>query len=288
MKNKILVLGSSGLLGHHLCRSLETNNDLKLFNISNSLQYNDETILIDAQNLDKLKEKIQEIRPEYIFNCIGILNNSLDINPSEMIYLNAYLPNILGNIASTIEAKLIHFSTDCVFSGNKKEPYKENDHSDANDLYGKTKKLGEEVFRDHLVIRTSFIGPSLRNNSRELFSWFISEKDSTKGYAESIWSGVTALEVAKAAEKLMSLNISGIYHLTSNEPISKYDLLCKIKKYTNKKIEIIKVDGKRTNKSLLDTRSLLGYEIPSYDEMISSMVEDILNNQHLYSHYSFD
>ena len=288
MKTKTLVLGSSGLIGHHLCRYFEATSDLKLFNIANSLKFNDETILIDAININKLKEIIEEIQPDYIFNCIGILNDKSDNDPTKTIFLNAYLPNQLGEIANTIGAKLIHFSTDCIFSGNKKKPYKEDDHFDAYDLYGLTKALGEKISRDHLVIRTSFVGPSLRKDSQELFSWFMSQKDSINGYTKSIWSGVTPIEAAKAAEKLMRLDISGIYHLTNNEPISKYELLCKFKKYTDKKIEIIKVDGKESDKSFYDTRSLLGYKIPSYDEMISSMIKDILNNKHLYSHYSLD
>lgn len=288
MKNKVLVLGSSGLIGHHLCRSFGANNDLKLFNIANSLKFNDETILINALNINKLKEKIEEIKPDYIFNCIGILNNKSDNDPTNTIFLNAYLPNLLGDISNTIGSKFIHFSTDCVFSGNKKDPYKEDDYIDANDLYGLSKGLGENILRDHLVIRTSFVGPSLREDSQELFSWFMSQEGSINGYTKSIWSGVSVLEAAKAAEKLMSLDISGIYHLTNNQSISKYDLLCMFKKYSNKNIEIIKVDGKESDKSFKDTRSLLGYEIPSYDAMIASMIKDTLNNKHLYSHYSFD
>tara|TARA_Y100000766_G_scaffold285516_1_gene309681 strand:- start:2943 stop:3809 length:867 start_codon:yes stop_codon:yes gene_type:complete len=288
MKNKALVLGSSGLIGHHLCRAFGENNNFKLFNIANSLKFNDETILINALNIEKLKEKIEEIQPDYIFNCIGILNDKSENDPTYTIFLNAYLPNLLGDIAKTIGAKLIHFSTDCVFSGNKKDPYKEDDSIDANDLYGLSKGLGENILRDHLVIRTSFIGPSLREDSQELFSWFMSQKGTINGYTKSIWSGVTASEAARATEKLLSLDISGIYHLTNNQPISKYDLLCMFKKYSNKNIEIIKVDGRESDKSFIDTRSLLEYEIPSYDAMISSMVKDTLNNKQLYSHYSFD
>tara|TARA_B100000886_G_scaffold334711_1_gene290653 strand:- start:6991 stop:7857 length:867 start_codon:yes stop_codon:yes gene_type:complete len=288
MKNKALVLGSSGLIGHHLCRCFAKNNNFKLFNIANSLKFNDETILVNALNINKLKEKIEEIQPDYIFNCIGILNDKSENDPTNTIFLNAYLPNLLGEIAKTIGAKLIHFSTDCVFSGNKKAPYREDDYIDANDLYGLSKGLGENILRDHLVIRTSFIGPSLREDSKELFSWFMSQKGSINGYTKSIWSGVTALEAARAAERLASLDISGIYHLTNNQPISKYDLLCMFKKYSNKNIEIIKVDGKESDKSYIDTRLLLEYEIPSYDAMISSMVKDTLNNKQFYSHYSFD
>ena len=128
MKTKTLVLGSSGLIGHHLCRYFEATSDLKLFNIANSLKFNDETILIDAININKLKEIIEEIQPDYIFNCIGILNDKSDNDPTKTIFLNAYLPNQLGEIANTIGAKLIHFSTDCIFSGNKKKPYNEDDN----------------------------------------------------------------------------------------------------------------------------------------------------------------
>jgi len=291
VKKKILILGSSGLIGHQLYNYLNVNNNYELHNISYRKKLNSDSIQLNARNEKKLITTINSIAPKYIINCIGALISDSKKNPENAIYLNAYLPHRLIRIADNIGAKLIHISTDCVFSGDKDSPYLENDYKDGKDIYAKTKGLGEVINDSHLTIRTSVVGPELKQNSEELFHWFMSQSGEIQGYTNALWSGVTSLELAKAIEWSIKKNIVGLYHVTNNIPISKYDLLELFKKYTNKNINIIPNNKIKIDKSFIDTRLLINYKIPSYDQMISDMVSLIANNRSLYYQYkarSFD
>ena len=188
-------------------------------------------------------------------------------------------------MADKIDAKLIHISTDCIFSGNKKEPYIETDEKDGRDVYAKSKGLGEIVNNNHLTLRTSVVGPELKTDGEELFHWFMNQKGEISGFTKSIWSGVTTIELAKAVKWSIDNEITGLYHVTNNTSISKYELLKLFQKYTKKNIDIKSVDGNNVDKSFTDTRLLLNYQIPSYDEMISDMVNLIINNRAFYSQY---
>ena len=122
MKDKVLVLGSAGLIGHQVYNYLKGSGNYELYNISHRNKIQDDTILLDARDEQIFIDKIRSIRPQYIINCIGILINGSDANPENAIFLNSYLPHILARAADKINAKLIHISTDCVFSGKNKEP----------------------------------------------------------------------------------------------------------------------------------------------------------------------
>lgn len=285
MTHKVLILGSTGLIGHQVYNYLELNSDFLLSNISFRTKLNKVSILHDAFDLEGLVNKIRIIDPTVIINCIGALISQSNKDPESAIFLNAYLPHKLKSIANQIGAKLIHMSTDCVFSGDKKEPYNEIDLKDGRDIYARTKALGEINSKKHLTLRTSVVGPELKVEGEELFNWFMSQENSVKGFSNAIWSGVTSIELAKAVKWSIDNEINGLYHVTNNKSISKYELLKLFKKYTQKNIEIISVDENETNKSFIDTRRLLNYEIPSYEVMISNLTKSILNNNSLYSHY---
>ena len=188
-------------------------------------------------------------------------------------------------LANEIDAKLIHISTDCVFSGEKKEPYHENDIKDGIDTYARTKGLGEIINNKHLTLRTSVVGPELKSDGEELFHWFMKQENKVNGFTKSIWSGVTTLELAKAVKWSIQNNITGLYHVTNNSSINKYELLNLFKKYTKKNIDIKKIDGRDVDKSFIDTRLLMNYEIPSYEKMIADMVDLISKDRKLYSQY---
>ena len=178
-------------------------------------------------------------------------------------------------------------STDCVFSGTKSSPYIESDSKDGITVYAKTKGLGEINNNSHLTIRTSVVGPELNFRKEELFNWFISNTKEVSGFSKTIWSGVSTIELAKAIKWFLNNNVSGVYNLTNGETISKYELLLLFKSHTNKVIKINKVDGINSNKSFIDTRKLIGYELPSYNQMIKEMIMEIANNPLLYKHYNF-
>ena len=291
MKDKVLVLGSAGLIGHQVYNYLKDSDNYELHNISYQNKIQDDTVLLDARNEQVFIDKITSISPKYIVNCIGILIDGSNADPENSIFLNSYMPHRLTRLADKINAKLIHISTDCVFSGDKKEPYIETDEKDGRGIYAKTKGLGEVVSDKHLTLRTSVVGPELKNDGEELFHWFMGQSGKIPGYTKAIWSGVTTTELAKAVKWSIDHHITGLYHVTNNSSISKYDLLQLFQKYTKKDINIKPFSGKDANKSFIDTRLLMDYKIPSYDQMIFDMVSLIADNRPLYSQYkvgSFD
>jgi len=283
--NKVLVLGSTGLIGHQVFNYLQSNGQYDLYNFAYRKKLQKDTVIIDARIEEKFLENIRDISPDFIINCIGILINGANLNPENAIFLNTYMPHRLARLADQISAKLIHISTDCVFSGNKGTTYIETDTKDGFGVYAKTKGLGEVISENHLTLRTSVVGPELKNDGEELFHWFMNQTGTIDGYTKSIWSGVTTLELSKAVEFSIRTGITGLHHVTNNASINKYDLLRLFQKHTEKDISIKAVDGKKSDKSFIDTRGLLDYKIPTYDQMISDMVKLMVDKKELYSQY---
>jgi dTDP-4-dehydrorhamnose reductase len=287
LRKKVLVLGSTGLIGHQVYNHLQNNASYDLHNISYRVKLNPNSIIQDARDEKKLVEKIIKIDPDYIINCIGVLIEGSDENHENAIFLNSYLPHRLSRLADQIFSKLIHISTDCVFSGKKSSSYIETDIPDGEGFYARSKGLGEILSNHHLTLRTSVVGPELKSDGEELFHWFMGQSDDIFGFTKALWSGVSSLELAKAVHWSINQDVQGLYHVTNNSSISKYEVLELFKKYTKKDINIIPVDGNKINKSYKDTRRIIDYEIPSYDEMIFDMVNSIIKNKSLYSHYKF-
>ncbi len=283
---KVLVLGSTGMIGHQVFNYLKFNSVFELYDISFRKKLQHDSILLDARSEDILVKYIESISPNYIINCVGVLINSSNRDPENAIFLNSYLPHRLSRLADVINAKLIHTSTDCVFSGEKGTSYIETDEKDGKGVYAKTKGIGEVISDKHLTIRTSAMGPELKSDGEELFHWFMSQSGSISGYTKAIWSGVTTLELAKAILWSIENKITGLYHITNNDSICKYDLLKLFKKYTGKEIDIFPIDGKAVDKSFIDTRKLIDYKIPSYEQMVVEMTNLIRSNKVLYSQYT--
>ena len=283
LKKKVLVLGSTGMLGHQVVNYLKYFNELIVNDISYRNKLRKDTIIINAMDKASLESVIIKLKPDFIINCIGVLIKGSH-NEEEAIYLNSYLPHQLKRLAKNINSKLIHISTDCVFSGGSGQ-YVETDPRDGQGIYSQTKILGEIIDETNLTLRTSIIGPELKKTGTGLFNWFMSQSGSIEGYKKTIWSGVTTLELSKAIYWAINNEIYGIYHITNNLKISKNDLISLIKLHTRKSIKIIPVEGNMSDKSLIDTRALLNYEIPSYDEMVREMIADISKSINLYKHY---
>ena len=247
----ILLLGSTGMAGHMVYFYLKSLNKYNIVNASYRTKLTEDTLIVDVKNIEDVEKLIMLVKPDYIINCIGILiKGSLEIENA--VFINAYFPHLLAKIADKISSKLIHLSTDCVFSGREGN-YKEDSLKDAVDIYGQSKSLGEIYGSNHLTIRTSIIGPELKQNGEGLFHWFMLSAGEVTGYTNAIWSGVSTLELAKAIEwYLNNNNISGIVHLTNGNQINKFDLLKLFKHVWNKKDISIKEGkgGKNVNKSL--------------------------------------
>jgi dTDP-4-dehydrorhamnose reductase len=280
---KILILGATGLIGHQVYLRLKANKGFLVYSFAHQRKTDDYTVLLDARDEHLLEKTIVDINPDVIVNCMGVLIAEANRNPENAIFLNAYIPQRLKNIANALDVKLVHISTDCVFSG-KKGSYTEDDIRDADDTYGRTKALGEVTESPHVTLRTSVVGPEIKEGE-ELFHWFMSQEGKINGFTKSFWSGVTTLELAKAVEWAIEKDIEGLYHITNGVPINKYELLMLFKKHTKKLIEIESVQGKVTNKSFLDTRKEIDYAIPSYEKMIGEMVAGVKNNSSLYPYY---
>lgn len=288
MKNRVLVLGSTGLIGHQVHNYLDSTGQYDLYNFAYRTKLKESTIILDARNETDFFRAIDDVSPDFIINCIGLLINAARDNPEDAIFLNAYMPHRLAALADSLKAKLIHVSTDCVFSGNKGIPYLEDDYKDGTDTYAKTKGLGEVINNKHLTLRTSVVGPELKSDGEELFHWFMNQVGDISGFTKSIWSGVTTIQLAKAVECSIRKDITGLHHVTNNSSINKYDLLRLFKKHTKKDINIIQADGKKVNKSFIDSRGLFDFKIPSYDLMVSEMVKSMKNNKSLYMQYDID
>jgi len=285
VKKKILILGSTGLIGHQVYNYLQDNGGYELHNISYRKKLNSESIIQDVRNEKKLVEIVAKIAPDYIINCVGVLIEGSDKNHENAIFLNSYFPHRLSRLADQVSSKLIHISTDCVFSGKKGNPYIETDIPDGESFYARTKALGEIINSHHLTLRTSVVGPELKIDGEELFHWFMNQSDDILGFTNALWSGVSSLELAKAVHWSINEDITGLYHITNNTYISKYEILKLFKKHTRKHIKITPVDRNNLNKSFKDTRMIIDYDIPSYDQMIFDMVREVEKQKSIYPHY---
>ncbi len=284
---KILVLGSTGLIGSSILRILSENLSLNVFGtvrLESSLQgfknipLNKILTGIDLEG-DSVDSKILDIftsiRPDVVINCVGATKHKEDGNqPIKAIKLNALLPHRLVQICSLLGIRLIHISTDCVFSG-KKGLYSENDQSDADDLYGKSKALGEVLYGDALTIRTSSIGHEL-NTSYGLLNWFLSQKDKCKGFKNAIFSGIPTVILAQVIQDyiLKDKTLKGLYHVAAS-PINKYDLLKLIAKVYGKKIEIELNEDVVIDRSLDATKfnQATGFKCPEWPQLIEVMYQ---------------
>jgi dTDP-4-dehydrorhamnose reductase len=281
-KKKILLLGATGMAGHMVYNYLSDTNKYDITNVVYRTKLNKESLILDITDKLATEKLIREIQPDIILNCIGVLIKGSQLYPDNAIYINAYFPHLLERLAAEIKAKLIHISTDCVFSG-KKGNYTETDERDADDTYGKSKGLGEVINNRDLTIRTSIIGPELKENGEGLFHWFMNQTGEINGYLEAYWGGVTTLELAKAIDVAIELDIVGLVHLTNGDKISKYDLLALFKEIWNKDdVTVNTYNGKSVDKSLVKSIKFM-YNTPSYKQMLLDQFEFMKSKAVLYS-----
>ena len=274
MKKRVLILGAAGMAGHMIVSYLKTKQAAyHLFTVARNNKEITPDAQFDVTDFSKLENVISQFQPDFIINCIGILNHDAEENMDKAILLNAYLPHFLERQTRNTDTKLIHISTDCVFSG-KKGGYHEDDFTDGKGFYAQSKSLGEVKNNKDITIRTSIIGPELKQNGIGLLDWFLKQSGEVKGYIHAMWSGVTTLELAKFIDSyLQEPVLTGIIHLTNNQPISKYDLLLQIKKvYGLDQISIIPFAEYTTNKSFLNTRLDFQYQVPDYSLMLEQLL----------------
>jgi dTDP-4-dehydrorhamnose reductase len=281
---KILVLGSVGMAGHLITMYFkEQGHDVTAFSIT-PFKFC-KNIVGDAFDTDFFKQMLVSEEYDAVINCVGLLNQVADNNPDKAVYLNSYLPHLVANTLKDRKTKLIHMSTDCVFAGNT-GPYYEDSLRDGLSFYDRTKALGEVVDDKNLTFRNSIIGPDMNVNGIGLFNWFMKQSGTINGYTGAMWTGVTTLTLAKAMERAIDENLTGLYNLVNNTSISKYDLLCLFNKYfRNNSLIIYKSDTLSLDKSLRRKRNDFSFIVPSYEQMIIEMKEWVDTHKELYPLY---
>jgi len=295
-KNKtVLVLGVSGMLGHAVYRHFAGLPDYTAFGTVRSKSglsryFSDDEVKniisgIDAENFDSFIKVFANVRPDVVINCIGVIKHLPEAKDSYIsINVNSFLPHRLAKLCSVADARLVHISTDCVYDGVKGN-YVEVDNSNAEDLYGKSKYLGEVDYPNAVTLRTSIIGHEF-NSDISLIDWFLSQNTEVNGYTNAIYTGLPTYELARVIEQyvLPHPELHGLYHVSSDK-ISKYDLLQLVAKHYAKSIKINSFTGFTLDRSLDSTkfRHLTNYTPPGWEKLIVNMHQQFIKND-CYSH----
>lgn len=283
-KTKVLVLGASGMLGHAVLRlfagspAYEAVGSARSSGVLRALpaDLREHVICgVDVENVDSLTRLFARARPDVVINCIGLVKQLADAeDPLAAIPVNALLPHRLARLADLAGARFIHISTDCVFAGTK-GMYSESDIADAQDLYGRSKHLGEVDSPNAVTLRTSIIGHELAS-AHGLVGWFLAQQGGVKGFTRAIFSGLPTVELARVMRDFVipRPELHGLHHVSA-DPISKFDLLHLVAQVYGKSSEITPDDGLRIDRSLDSTRfrALTGYAPPSWPELIRAMHE---------------
>lgn len=283
---KVLILGGSGMLGHKLWQVLTEGFDVHVtvrrpFDSYSQYGLFDQNHTVDhvsAEAVETVVDAIDTVRPTVVVNCIGIVKQvEAARDPVTSITVNALFPHRLAQLCVGKGIRLIHISTDCVFSG-RRGGYLESDATDAEDLYGKTKVLGEVTGEGCLTLRTSMIGREL-DTSHGLIEWFLSQEGKTVGgYRKAIFSGLTTIALSEIIARIMSHHpdLQGLYHVAS-EPISKFALLSMVKDIYGLDIRIEPDEAVVCDRSLNGERfrQAIGRSaIPGWPDMIRQMYHD--------------
>ena len=280
---KILVLGATGMLGSTMFKQLFADERYSVWGTTRSptaranfseVERAKLVSNIDVLDSDQLISVFGEIKPDVVINCVGLIKQLSTANdPLAVLPINSLLPHRLAKICELSNSRLIQISTDCVFSG-RKGLYTESDISDAEDIYGKSKFLGEVINSKSVVtLRTSIIGHEL-NSTFSLVDWFLSQSGSLKGYAKAIFSGLPTVELARVVRDFVLPNseLNGLYQVAAN-PIDKYSLLKQISSTYEKKIDIVRDETLVIDRSLDPSKfkAATGYVAPSWADLIDYM-----------------
>jgi dTDP-4-dehydrorhamnose reductase len=290
---RVLVLGASGMLGHKLVdvigRKLETVAAVRRPGSFPGAIDTAGVVTIDVGDLDALARLLDRLKPEAVLNAVGVVKQSMShADRSQTIAINALFPNQLAESCTHRGIRLIHYSTDCVFSGARDSRrgaagYRETDPADARDLYGLSKLLGEPETGRHLVLRTSMIGRELRARVG-LVEWFLAQTGPTvRGFTRALFTGLTTLELARLTLRLLTdhSSLSGLWHVAAR-PISKHDLLGLVKEAYGLSTMIVPDESFYCDRRLDGNRfsHATQWHPPDWPTMIADMRQDPLAYDH--------
>ncbi len=279
---KILVLGASGMLGNAVYRTFASSPG---YDVVGTVRSGSSTIAlpdgargallvgVDVEQADSLVAAFEKVRPNVVINCIGLVKQLAAANdPLVTLPINALLPHRLARLAALVDARLIHVSTDCVFTGSK-GGYLESDAPDAQDLYGRSKLLGEVDYPSAVTLRTSIIGTEL-DSAHGLVGWFLAQSGTVKGFTKAVFSGLPTAVLAQVIRDHVIPNptLRGIWHVSA-EPIAKFDLLQLVAAEYGKDIQISPDDQLVLDRSLDSSRfrEATGWNPPSWPHLIAQM-----------------
>lgn len=280
---RVLILGVTGMLGSALFRQLDEFDVYGTCRSFSKSAFFQKLVAdragkiisnVDVLSDQSLEQVLDKVRPNVVINCVGIIKQKSEgTDAIASITINSLLPHKLTKLAEARNFRLIHFSTDCVFSGAQGQ-YKESDFADAHDLYGRSKFLGEVSNSKNVVtLRTSIIGHELDSNY-SLINWFLSQKETVQGYQKAIYSGLPTTEMASVLAKYVipKPDVFGLFHL-STQAISKFDLLQLVKIHYKKNIQITQNVEFKIDRSLNSDhfRNLTGYVPPQWPELVFKM-----------------
>jgi len=282
---RVLILGGSGMLGHRLLQALEARGHearatlrgtLDSYPRRGPLRRDNSIPEVELRDGTRLRQVIAGYRPDTVVNAAGLVLQREDASdPILNIELNSLLPHRAAVYCREYAARLIHISSDCVFSGSR-GGYTEADIPDPVDLYGRSKLLGEVGYAPGITLRTSMIGFEL-NGAHGLLEWFLAQTGTVRGYRRAIFSGLTTIEMCRVIERILShdSNRHGVYHLSA-EPISKHDLLCALRDALHLPVEITPADEPAIDRSLDSSRfrEEFRYNPPAWRDMIGELAAE--------------
>lgn len=283
-KIKVLVLGVSGMLGNAVMRVFTGSEVYSVVGSARSVgvlqllpaELREQVICgVNVENVDNLTRLFSLARPDVVINCIGLVKQIAEANdPLAAIPINSLLPHRLARLCDVAGARLIHMSTDCVFAGTR-GMYREHDVSDAQDLYGRSKYLGEVDYPHAVTLRTSIIGHEL-DSAHGLVGWFLAQQGPVRGFTRAIFSGLPTMELARVMRDFVVPNpeLRGLYHV-STDPINKFELLKLLAQTYGKTIDIDPDDKLVIDRSLDSSRfrAITGYQPPAWPELVRRMHE---------------
>lgn len=244
------------------------------------------TVVGDASDFALVRRLITAGGFDAAVNCIGVLNMSAERDKLSAVLMNSALPHLLADAAADTSTRIIHMSTDCVFSG-KRGGYTEADTPDGDTFYDRSKALGELNDAKNVTLRNSIIGPDINPDGIGLLNWFLLQDSEVNGFTRAIWTGQTTLQLAKTIEAAAREEVSGIINAVPETSISKYELLKLFNRYfRGNRLRINPVDGVAADKSLKRTRYEFGYIIPDYETMIAELATWMGRHKRLYPHYN--
>ena len=279
---RVLVLGATGLLGSVVFHVLSEKKDWRVFGTLRTEEskrffapvlIRNMVVCVDVIDQAELIKLFNQTKPDVVINCISLAKPLLSArSPLDIIPIYALLPHHLAHLCSLAGARLVHISTDGVFSGSKGQ-YKEDDIPDARDLYGLSKLLGEVIVPHAIMLRTSMLGPELQG-ANGLLAWFLSQQKTCKCFSKVIFSGLPTVVLAKIIRDYVipKPELFGVYHVAA-QPISKFDLLKLVAEIYGKTIKLIPVDQPVCDRSLNQARfsAATGYVAPEWPELIRIM-----------------